>query len=69
VVVPMDGSFPDGHQAGPGSFREAGMFTVPTGVTWWTTRWCSPAAGPQGVSLYRQRLAASTSSQRVRRNG
>ena len=36
------------------------MFTVPTGAAWVDDSLVFSAAGAQGVSLYRQRLAAST---------
>ncbi len=41
-------------------FRDAGMFTVPTGVAWLEDSLVFSAAGAQGVNLYRQRLVAST---------
>ncbi len=37
-------------------FREAGLFTVPTGAAWVDDSVVFSAAGVQGVSLYRQRI-------------
>ncbi len=58
-IVPMDGGSPT-NTGVVQRFREAGMFTVPTGVAWVDDSLVFSAAGAQGVSLYRQRLAAST---------
>jgi Tol biopolymer transport system component len=58
-IVPMDGGSPT-NTGVVERFREAGMFTVPTGAAWVDDSLVFSAAGPQGVSLYRQRLAAST---------
>jgi Tol biopolymer transport system component len=41
-------------------FREAGLFTIPTGVAWVDDSLVFSAAGAQGVSLYRQRIIPST---------
>lgn len=41
-------------------FREAGFFTVPTGVAWLGDSIVVSGAGAQGISLYRQPLTAST---------
>jgi Tol biopolymer transport system component len=41
-------------------FREAGMFTLPTGVAWVDDSLVFSAAGGQGVNLYRQRIMRST---------
>jgi Tol biopolymer transport system component len=40
--------------------REARLFTVPTGAAWVDDSVVFTAAGPQGISLYRQRIAPST---------
>ena len=58
-IVPMDGGSPV-NTGVVQRFREAGMFTVPTGAAWVDDSLVFSAAGAQGVSLYRQRLAAST---------
>ena len=58
-IVPMDG----GSSTNTGvvqRFREAGLFTVPLGVTWVDDALVFSAAGAQGICLYRQRLAALT---------
>jgi Tol biopolymer transport system component len=58
-IVPMDG----GSSINTGvvqRFRDAGLFTVPLGVTWLDDSLVFSAAGAQGIGLYRQRLAAST---------
>jgi Tol biopolymer transport system component len=41
-------------------FREAGLFTIPTGVGCWNDSLVISGAGPQGICLYRQRIAAAT---------
>ena len=58
-IVPMDGGSPT-NTGLVQRFREAGMFTVPTGAAWVDDSLVFSAAGAQGVSLYRQRIAAST---------
>jgi Tol biopolymer transport system component len=58
-IVPMDGGSPT-NTGLVQRFREAGMFTVPTGAAWVDDSLVFSAAGAQGVSLFRQRLAAST---------
>jgi Prolyl oligopeptidase, N-terminal beta-propeller domain len=58
-IVPMDGRSPT-NTGLVQRFRDAGMFTVPTGAAWVDDSLVFSAAGAQGVSLYRQRLAAST---------
>jgi Tol biopolymer transport system component len=59
-IVPIDGGSP----ANTGivqRFREAGFFTIPTGVAWVDRSFVFSAAGsPQGLHLYRQRIAAQT---------
>jgi Tol biopolymer transport system component len=58
-VVPMDGGLPT-NTGLVQRFREAGMFTVPTGAAWVDDSLVFSAAGAPGVGLYRQRLVAST---------
>jgi Tol biopolymer transport system component len=58
-IVPMDGGSPTNTGVAQ-RFREAGMFTIPTGASWADDSLVFSAAGAQGVSLYRQRLVAST---------
>ena len=58
-IVPMDGGSPT-NTGLVQRFREAGMFTVPTGAAWVDDSLVFSAAGARGVSLYRQRLVAST---------
>ena len=58
-IVPIDGGSPI-NTGLVQRFREAGMFTVPTGVAWVDDSLVFSAAGAHGVSLYRQRLVAST---------
>ena len=58
-IVPMAGGAPI-NTGVVQRFREAGMFTVPTGVAWVEDSLVCSAAGAQGVNLYRQRLVAST---------
>jgi len=58
-IVPMDGGSPT-NTGVVQRFREAGMFTLPTGAVWVDDSLVFSAAGPPGVCLYRQRLAAST---------
>ena len=58
-IVPTDGGSPT-NTGVVQQFREAGLFTVPTGVAWVDDSLVFTAAGSQGVSLYRQRLVAST---------
>jgi Tol biopolymer transport system component len=58
-VVPLDGGSPTDTGLVQ-QFREAGMFTVPTGAAWVADSLVFSAAGAQGVNLYRQRLVAST---------
>ena len=58
-IVPMDGASPT-NTGLVQRFREAGMFTVPTGAAWVDDSLVFSAAGAQGVNLYRQRFVAST---------
>ena len=58
-IVPMDGGSPINTGLAR-RLREAGMFPVPTGVAWVDDALVFSAAGAQGVSLYRQRVVAST---------
>jgi hypothetical protein len=58
-VVQIDGGSPT-NTGLVQRFREAGMFTLPTGAAWVDDSLVFSAAGAQGVSLYRQRLMAST---------
>jgi Tol biopolymer transport system component len=58
-IVPMDGGSPT-NTGVVQRFREAGMFTLPSGAAWMDDSLVFSAAGPGGVSLYRQRLLAST---------
>ena len=59
-IVPMDGGSPT-NTGLVQRFREAGMFTVPTGAAWVDDSLVFSAAGAQqGVGLYRQRIASST---------
>jgi hypothetical protein len=58
-VVPTDGTSPT-NTGLVRRFREAGMFTVPTGVAWVGDSLVFSAAGAQGVRLYRHRILPST---------
>ena len=58
-IVPTDGGSP-ANTGVVQRFREAGLFTVPTGVAWVDDSLVFSAAGSQGLSVYRQRLAATT---------
>jgi Tol biopolymer transport system component len=58
-IVPMDGGSPT-NTGVVQRFREAGMFTVPTGAAWVDDSLVFSAAGARGVNLYRQRIAPST---------
>jgi Tol biopolymer transport system component len=58
-VVPIDGT-PPVNTSVVRNFREARMFTVPTGVAWADDSLLFSAAGAQGVCLYRQRIEPST---------
>ena len=58
-IMPIDGG-PPTNTGLVQRFREAGMFTVPTGAAWVDDSLVFSAAGAGGVSLYRQRMAAST---------
>jgi len=58
-IVPIDGG-PLINTSVVRRFREAGMFTLPTGVAWAEDAIVVSAAGAQGVCLYRQRLLPST---------
>ncbi len=58
-IVPIDGGSPI-NTGVVQRFREAGMFTVPTGAAWVDDTLVFTAAGALGVSLYGQRLVAST---------
>ena len=58
-IVPIDGGPPTSTGV-VRLFREARMFTVPTGVAWVDDSLVFSAAGAQGVSLYRQRIVPST---------
>jgi Tol biopolymer transport system component len=58
-LVPIDG----GAQSNTGliqRLREAGLFTLPTGMAWVDDSLIFSTAGPQGVCLHRQRFAPST---------
>jgi len=58
-VIPIDG----GAQVSTGliqRLREAGLFTLPTGMAWIDDALIFSTAGPQGVCLYRQRFVPST---------
>lgn len=58
-VVPIDG----GSLLNTGliqRLREAGMFTLPTGAVWVDDSLIFTTAGPQGISLYRQRIVPSS---------
>ena len=58
-IVPTNGASPT-NTGVVQRFREAGMFTVPTGVAWVDESLVFSAAGsPQGVNLYRQRIGAT----------
>jgi Tol biopolymer transport system component len=59
-IVPIDGRSPTNTGLVARLFREVGLFTVPTGAAWVDDSLVFSAAGAQGVSLYRQRLVAST---------
>jgi Tol biopolymer transport system component len=58
-IVPMDVGSPF-NTGLVQRFREAGMFTIPNGAAWVDDSLVFSAAGAGGVSLYRQRLVAST---------
>ena len=58
-IVPIDGGSPTNIGLVQ-RFREAGMFTVPTGVAWVDDSLVFSAAGNGGMCLYRQRIAPST---------
>jgi Tol biopolymer transport system component len=58
-IVPMDGGSPT-NTGVVQRFREAGMFTVPTGAAWVDDSLVFSAAGARGINLYRQRIVAST---------
>ncbi len=58
-IVPMDGGSPT-NTGLVQRFREAGLFTVPNGAVWVEDSLVFSAAGAGGVSLYRQRMVAST---------
>ena len=58
-IVPVDGSSPT-NTGVVQQFREAGLFTVPTGVAWVDESVVFSAAGAQGVHLYRQHMGTST---------
>ena len=59
-IVPIEGGSPTNTGLVARLFREAGLFTIPTGAAWVDDSLVFSAAGAQGVSLYRQRLVAST---------
>jgi Tol biopolymer transport system component len=58
-IVPIDGGSPT-NTGLIQRFREAGMFTVPTGAAWVDDSLLFSAAGGSGLCLYRQRIAPST---------
>ena len=58
-IIPLNGG-PLTNTGVVQRLREAGLFTVPTGAAWVHDSLVFTAAGPPGVNLYRQRLAAST---------
>ncbi len=59
-VVPIDGSPPTNTGLVVRLFREAGLFTLPTGAAWVDGTLVFSGADRHGVSLYRQRFMAST---------
>ena len=60
-LVPLDGGAPANTGLVAKLFREAGLFTIPTGVAWIADSLLFSAAGTRrGVSLFRQRISAST---------
>ncbi len=56
-VVPIDGRPPRTLGLTARLFREAGLFTLPTGAAWVEDSLVFSGAGLHGVSLYRQRFA------------
>ncbi|HEY7288153.1 MAG TPA: hypothetical protein VH497_22050 [Vicinamibacterales bacterium] len=60
-IVPLDGRPPTNTGLVARLFRESGLFTIPTGVAWIADSLVFSAAGARhGVSLFRQRISAST---------
>jgi Tol biopolymer transport system component len=59
-IVPIESGSPTNTGLVARLFREAGLFTIPTGAAWVDDSLVFSAAGARGVSLYRQRLVAST---------
>jgi Tol biopolymer transport system component len=60
-IAPIDGG-PPANTHVTGAFREAGLFTLPSGVAWLDDSLIFAAAGTKtkGVHLYRQRLSRRT---------
>jgi Tol biopolymer transport system component len=58
-ILPLGGEAP-ANTGVVRRFRDAGLFTIPTGVACWNDSLVISGAGPQGICLYRQRLAAAT---------
>jgi Tol biopolymer transport system component len=58
-IVPTDGGSPT-NSGLVQRFREAGLFTIPTAITWLEDSLVFSGAGPQGVELYRQRIVPAT---------
>jgi Tol biopolymer transport system component len=58
-IVPIDGR-PPTNTGLVQRFRQAGMFTVPSGAAWVDDSLVFTAAGRPGVCLYRQRIVPST---------
>ena len=58
--MPIEGGLPTNTGVVARLFRQAGLFTVPTGAAWVDDSLVFSAAGAGGVSLYRQRMVAST---------
>ncbi len=58
-IVPTGGGAPS-NSGLVQRFREAGLFTLPIAVAWLGDSLVFSGAGPQGVALYRQRIAPDT---------
>ena len=59
-IVPIEGGSPTNTGLITRLFREARLFTIPTGVAWVADSLVFSAGGPQGVCLYRQRMTPTT---------
>jgi len=59
-IVPIEGGSPTSLGLVTRLFQEARLFTIPTGVAWVADSLVFSAAGPRGVSLYRQRFTPRT---------